>query len=275
MEQNGPGCKFLFILTKYCRMTNYMWMFCEGFYLHKLIAAAFAEQKNLIMFYIIGWVFPVLPVSIYAILRKTLSDEKCWTFPAENFEWIMNLPNLLSLLMNLAFLCNIIRVLVTKLRATHANEPSQYRKAVRATLVLVPLFGLHFCLIIYRPQRGACGVVEAYTYFQHAMDGLQGFLVSLIFCFLNGEVLYLLRRSYQRYRIHNDVRGKNRASILMNRMSTTQVSTVGESHVGNSVVHHRNANAKNDSAKPKNVRTSRDQDNSESDPEQDCLSLEK
>lgn len=36
-------------------MTNFMWMFCEGFYLHKLIAAAFAEQKNLIMFYIIGW----------------------------------------------------------------------------------------------------------------------------------------------------------------------------------------------------------------------------
>lgn len=48
-------CKFLLILTKYFRMTNYMWMFCEGFYLHKLIAAAFAEQKNLIMFYVIGW----------------------------------------------------------------------------------------------------------------------------------------------------------------------------------------------------------------------------
>ncbi len=28
---------------------------------------------------------------------------------------------------NMIFLVNIIRVLVTKLRATHANEPSQYR----------------------------------------------------------------------------------------------------------------------------------------------------
>ncbi|GBN66110.1 hypothetical protein AVEN_264500-1 [Araneus ventricosus] len=36
-------------------MTTYMWMFCEGFYLHKLIAASFAEQKSLRMFYFIGW----------------------------------------------------------------------------------------------------------------------------------------------------------------------------------------------------------------------------
>lgn len=29
--------------------------FCEGFYLHRLIAAAFAEQKSFIIFYLIGW----------------------------------------------------------------------------------------------------------------------------------------------------------------------------------------------------------------------------
>ncbi|GFQ65759.1 uncharacterized protein TNCT_109951, partial [Trichonephila clavata] len=61
----------------------------------------------------------------------------------------------------------------TKLRATHANEPSQFRKAVRATLVLVPLFGLHFILVMYRPQNGDCFVLEGYSYFSYAMDGLQ------------------------------------------------------------------------------------------------------
>ncbi|GIY27118.1 uncharacterized protein CDAR_456651 [Caerostris darwini] len=75
--------------------------------------------------------------------------------------------------LNLVFLINIIRVLWTKLRATHANEPSQFRKAVRATLVLVPLFGLHFILVMYRPQNGDCFVLEGYSYFSYAMDGLQ------------------------------------------------------------------------------------------------------
>jgi hypothetical protein len=32
-----------------------MWMFCEGFYLHRLISAAFAEERSLILFYAIGW----------------------------------------------------------------------------------------------------------------------------------------------------------------------------------------------------------------------------
>jgi hypothetical protein len=54
-----PSCKVLFVLTKYFRLTNYMWMFSEGFYLHKLIASAFAEQKSLLVFYLIGWGKPL------------------------------------------------------------------------------------------------------------------------------------------------------------------------------------------------------------------------
>ncbi|XP_035225931.1 calcitonin gene-related peptide type 1 receptor-like, partial [Stegodyphus dumicola] len=107
--------------------------------------------------------------------------------------------------LNFAFLCNIIRVLVTKLRATHSNEPSQFRKAVRATLVLVPLFGLHFFLVIYRPQYGECTALEGYTFLSYSMDGLQGFLVSLIFCYLNGEIQGLLRRSIQKLRLQRSL----------------------------------------------------------------------
>ncbi|GFT76211.1 calcitonin gene-related peptide type 1 receptor [Nephila pilipes] len=36
LEENGIGCKVLCVITKYTRMTTYMWMFCEGFYLHEV-----------------------------------------------------------------------------------------------------------------------------------------------------------------------------------------------------------------------------------------------
>ncbi|XP_076349338.1 calcitonin gene-related peptide type 1 receptor-like isoform X1 [Tachypleus tridentatus] len=228
LRQNGAICKMLLILKNYFRMTTYMWMLCEGFYLHKLIAAAFAEQNNLHMFYIIGWIFPLLPISIYGIIRKILADDNCWAIPEERYEWIMNTPNLFSLLLNLAFLCNIIRVLVTKLRAAHTNEPSQFRKAVRATLVLVPLFGLHFTLVIYRPDSGSCGWIEAYFYFSYAMDGLQGCLVALIFCYLNGEVQCLLKRSYHRFKLKRSLKGSTAChhNVSRNpRISTTTCIT--------------------------------------------------
>lgn len=232
LDRNGAGCKILLILTKYFQMTNYMWMFCEGFYLHRLIVAAFAEQKSIIMFYLTGWGFSILPVTIYAALREHFANSQCWAIPADPYEWILNVPNLCSLMLNFVFLCHIIQVLVTKLQATHANEPSQYRKAVRATLVLAPLFGLHFSLAIYRPHSVRCEVLEAYTFFTYTLDGLQGFLVSLIFCYFNSEVMYLFKRSYKRHQLRHITPRKPIGRLGLSRLSlSTQMSTVLDNHM--------------------------------------------
>lgn len=198
-KQNGPYCKIILLLTKYFRLTNYMWMFCEGFYLHRLISTAFAEERSLILFYVIGWGFPVLPVIVYAVQRKYYSDEDCWAQPTEPIEWFLNVPSLLSLLVNMIFLVNIIRMLVIILRAPHHHEHRQYRTAVKATLVLVPLFGLHFGITIYRPQSNTCQWQELYVYLDILLDGLQGAAVAFIFCYINGEVHTLLRRSYENF----------------------------------------------------------------------------
>ncbi|KAJ4445710.1 hypothetical protein ANN_12395 [Periplaneta americana] len=199
LKENGPYCKIILLLTKYFRLTNYMWMFCEGFYLHRLISAAFAEERSLVLFYVIGWAFPVLPVLVYSLLRILDADEECWALPTDPSEWVLNVPSLLSLLVNMVFLVDIIRVLVIKLRAPHHREPSQYRKAVKATLVLVPLFGLHFAITVYRPQSGICQWQELYIYLDILLDGLQGAAVALIFCYINGEVHTLMRRSYRNF----------------------------------------------------------------------------
>ena len=48
------GCKFLYVLKRYTQSANYYWMFCEGFYLHRLIVRAFEIPKSLVIYYIIG-----------------------------------------------------------------------------------------------------------------------------------------------------------------------------------------------------------------------------
>lgn len=54
---------------------------------------------------------------------------------------------------NFFFLLNVIRVLITKLRKTHCAESTTYMKAVRATLILIPLLGVQYILMPWTPHE--------------------------------------------------------------------------------------------------------------------------
>lgn len=69
--------------------------------------------------------------------------------------------------MNLFFLLNIVRVLITKLKDTHKAESNLYMKAVRATLILVPLLGIEFVLFPWRPEGRIAE--EVYDYVMHIL----------------------------------------------------------------------------------------------------------
>ncbi|KAJ8314372.1 hypothetical protein KUTeg_008933 [Tegillarca granosa] len=71
------------------------------------------------------------------------------------------------------------------------------KRAVKATFVLIPLFGVQLFVTIYRPYTTEIGGIE-YERFSIPINNLQGFFVSLIFCFLNGEVTSHLKRTWRR-----------------------------------------------------------------------------
>lgn len=68
---------------------------------------------------------------------------------------------------NLFFLLNIVRVLITKLKVTHQAESNLYMKAVRATLILVPLLGIEFVLVPWQPQGRVA--IEIFSYVTHIL----------------------------------------------------------------------------------------------------------
>ena len=70
------GCVTLHIIIHYFLLSNYMWMLCEGLYLHTLLVVAFVQERLIMRYlYIIGWIFPAVIISIYAVLRGTLQEE--------------------------------------------------------------------------------------------------------------------------------------------------------------------------------------------------------
>jgi corticotropin releasing hormone receptor 1 len=57
----------------------------------------------------------------------------------------------------------LLQVLITKLRATNNAETQQYRKATKALLVLIPLLGITYILVITGPAEGMPAAIYDYV----------------------------------------------------------------------------------------------------------------
>lgn len=60
--------------------------------------------------------------------------------------------------------------------------------SLRAASILLPLYGLHYLVFVYRLDTSVCWLSELYHYCSITLDGLQGMLVSILFCFATNEV---------------------------------------------------------------------------------------
>ncbi|PWA15452.1 hypothetical protein CCH79_00008467 [Gambusia affinis] len=225
VASNPVSCKVLHFFHMYMLGCNYFWMLCEGIYLHTLIVVAvFAEEQHLHWYYLLGWGFPLVPVSIHAVARKKYFDDNCWMSVETHLLYAVHGPIVAALLVNLFFLLNIIRVLVTKLRDTHRAESNMYMKAVRATLILVPLLGIQFVIFPWRPENRLAG--EVYEYVMHILMHYQGLLVATIFCFFNGEVQAALKRQWMQYKTQWGQRRKDHCSMRSTSYTATSITEV-------------------------------------------------
>ncbi|XP_057633077.1 calcitonin receptor isoform X1 [Chionomys nivalis] len=211
------SCKVLHFFHQYMMACNYFWMLCEGIYLHTLIVVAmFAEEQRLCWYYLLGWGFPVIPTTIHAVTRALYYNDNCWLSVETHLLYIVHGPVMVALVVNFFFLLNIVRVLVTKLRQTHQAETYMYLKAVKATMVLVPLLGIQFVVFPWRPSNKILGKI--YDYFMHSLIHFQGFFVATIYCFFNHEVQVAVKRQWAKLKIRWSQRWGRRRRRTNNRV---------------------------------------------------------
>ncbi|XP_062616509.1 corticotropin-releasing factor receptor 1-like [Saccostrea cucullata] len=213
-SQETWACKLEVAIFNYAQMTNFFWMLVEGLYLHIIIVWTYSADKiKRWYFIVIGWGIPLVIMAIWVALRVySDSTEKhkvsvlldCWLPPnnsnhGDDLDYIYVAPTLLVLAVNMLFLATIIWVLVTKLRASNSLETKQLRKAVKATLLLLPLLGITYLLFIWPPTDHKA-VVEAHKFINTFLQSFQGFFVALFYCFLNGEVKSVLKKKFSTFR---------------------------------------------------------------------------
>ncbi|XP_044733701.1 calcitonin gene-related peptide type 1 receptor-like [Chrysoperla carnea] len=203
LEANKMWCQILHVVLHYFLLTNYTWMLCEGFYLHTVLISAFVSEGRLLKWLIaLGWGMPFVAIVVYTIARGRdyNGSQQCWINDSP-FLTILIVPGGISMFLNVVFLCNIVRVLLIKLRGgphvQGACGPSRTAlQAFRATLLLVPLLGLHYFLTPFNPPPKHPWA-KTYEVTSAISASFQGLCVATLFCFCNGEVMAQIRRRWR------------------------------------------------------------------------------
>ncbi|KAJ6641177.1 Diuretic hormone receptor, partial [Pseudolycoriella hygida] len=201
-------------------LTNFFWMLVEGLYLYMLVVETFSgDNIRFSMYAVIGYGGPALFVLSWAIVKAfTVENEnldglaiECTWMRETNIDWIFQGPACAVLIINLIFLCRIMWVLITKLRSANTLETRQYRKATKALLVLIPLLGITYLVVMAGPNEGVGSYIFAVA--RALLLSTQGFSVSLLYCFLNSDVRTALRHRFNRWKDERNIRiGQTRQS---------------------------------------------------------------
>ncbi|KYO46922.1 vasoactive intestinal polypeptide receptor 2 isoform B [Alligator mississippiensis] len=213
------GCKASLVFFQYCVMANFYWLLVEGLYLYVLLVVIFSPNRHFLIYLLMGWGIPTIFIISWVVTRIYLDDSGCWDTTEHNVPWwVIRSPILISIIANFILFISIIRILLQKLRSPDVggNDQSQYKRLAKSTLLLIPLFGVHYMVFAVFPIR----ISNHYQIiFELCLGSFQGLVVAVLYCFLNSEVQSELKRKWRSlclnttvgrdYRLHSSSISRN------------------------------------------------------------------
>ncbi|KAL1491579.1 hypothetical protein ABEB36_012154 [Hypothenemus hampei] len=201
MENNSVGCRTLQFLVSAATNSTYACMLVDGYYLHKVIVRTFAKEPKLCIIYTVVAVLTFLPSLIWGAIVAANKRKSCWMVDTNGEQWSVDSFRMAILTINTILLLDIIRVMISKMK--QGGTTRQTKAAFRATLFLIPLFGLHIFITAKKIViNDSCLAEDIYDYFRYTMEASQGIFVAFLFCYGNSEVHNELHNVYRKLRIH-------------------------------------------------------------------------
>ncbi|XP_043965941.1 secretin receptor isoform X1 [Gambusia affinis] len=235
-DSSTVACKIVLMFCNYFILANYSWLLVEGHFLFTLVSRSFFSlKKHLAWSILLSWGVPFIIIVCWGCAKYFYEDEGCWERRRHEWIWwILRVPVLLSICVNLIFFLGILRILISKLRMSdaHRSEFSQYMKLIKSTFFLVALFGLHCILFVFLPVDVSNSVFKIWTFAELALSSTQGFVVAVLYCFMNGEVQQEFKRRWKRWKLTRHLPSRSRqhhGSISQIGSPHTQVSLLPSS----------------------------------------------
>ncbi|XP_044020724.1 secretin receptor-like isoform X3 [Aphidius gifuensis] len=201
-------CKVITSLWQYSIVANYAWILMEGLYLHNLIFLSFCGEKSDINYYIFsGWIFPAIVVSCWITVRIFFEDTFCWTtHDNPTLSYIIQIPIMLSTVINFFLFINLVRVLLIKMKISNhlQRKKMQYKQWARSTLILIPLFGAHYTIVMGLSYSEDPRIELIWIFWDQLFSSFQGCFVACLYCLLNSEVRDEIKRAWQVKKLRHD-----------------------------------------------------------------------
>uniref|UniRef100_A0A8C9Y6C5 Glucagon-like peptide 2 receptor n=1 Tax=Sander lucioperca TaxID=283035 RepID=A0A8C9Y6C5_SANLU len=199
-------CKFSKVCMEYFVACNYFWLLVEAIFLHTLLFTAVLTKGCLLKKYmLLGWGTPILFVTPWTVVKILYENTECWSIVNKWLWWIIRGPITLSVLIIFFIFIKILMLLLSKLKADQVKFTDyRYRYLARATLVLIPLLGIHevvFTVLIDECVEGNSRYAR--NFINLTLSSFQGFLVAVLYCFANGEVQAELKKRWQLFLFTN------------------------------------------------------------------------
>ncbi|KAM9424060.1 glucagon receptor-like [Pholidichthys leucotaenia] len=203
------GCRIAQIMMQYCVLANHYWFFGQAIYLYSvLIASVFTDSSKYLLYIYLGWGTPLLFLVPWVVVKLLKENNECWAANENmSYWWILRLPVLLTSLINFLIFMKILMVIFSKLRASNQSQYPDYKlRLAKATLTLIPLFGIHEVIFIFATDEHATGILRYIkVFFTLFISSFQGFLVAVLYCFAHKEVQEELKRKLRSWRTEREI----------------------------------------------------------------------
>ncbi|NXL80198.1 GLR protein, partial [Leptocoma aspasia] len=199
--QAALGCRAAQVLMQYCILANHYWFLVEAVYLYKLLIGAVFSEKNYYRLYLyLGWGTPVVFVVPW-MAAKYLKENADVTASVGVLGSVCPCP-LSHSQINLLIFMRILKVILAKLRANQKGYADYKLRLAKATLTLIPLFGIHEVVFIFATDEQTTGILRyVKVFFTLFLNSFQGFLVAVLYCFANKEVKSEMKKKWQLWKL--------------------------------------------------------------------------
>ncbi|KAM4624449.1 glucagon-like peptide 2 receptor [Polymixia lowei] len=198
-------CKASKVCMEYFVACNYFWLLVEAIFLHTLLFTAVLTKRRLLKRYmLLGWATPFLFVTPWTVIKILYENTGCWAIVNRWFWWIIRGPITVAVLVIFCIFIKILMLLLSKLKADQVKFTDYRYSLARATLVLIPLLGIHevvFTVLIDECVEGSSRYAR--NFINLTLSSFQGFLVAVLYCFANGEVQAELKKRWQLFLFTN------------------------------------------------------------------------